>query len=146
MATPHRELFVSLPVRNLKASMAFFGTLGFTSNPQFTDEKAACMVLSDKGYVMLLEDAYFRTFTSREVCDPARASEALVAFSCASHADVDALTDTAMAAGASGILQANIGWTVVNLAALPLMAIVLLAVLWLMQHPELNTAKSNSGP
>lgn len=69
MATPHRELFVSLPVRNLKASMAFFGTLGFTFNPQFTDEKAACMVLSDKGYVMLLEDAYFRTFTSREICD-----------------------------------------------------------------------------
>lgn len=101
MATPHRELFVSLPVRNLKASMAFFGTLGFTFNPQFTDEKAACMVLSDKGYVMLLEDAYFRTFTSREVCDPARASEALVAFSCASRADVDALTDTAMAAGAT---------------------------------------------
>ena len=52
---------------------------------------------------------------------------------------------TAMAAGASGILQANIGWTIVNLAALPLMGIVLFAVLWLMQHPELDTAKRNSG-
>lgn len=99
MATSNRELFVNLPVRNLNASMAFFAGLGFTFNPQFTDEKAACMVLSEKGYVMLLEDAFFRTFTSREICDSARATETLVAFACASRAEVDELTDKALATG-----------------------------------------------
>lgn len=101
MATPNRDIFVNLPVRDLKKSMAFFSGLGFTFNPKFTDDKAACMVLSDKGYVMLLEDAFFRTFTSREICDGSRATETLVAFSCASRTEVDTLSDKALSSGGS---------------------------------------------
>lgn len=101
MTTPTREVFINLPVRDLKASMAFFSGLGFTFNKQFTDDNAACMILSDKGFVMLLQETYFRTFTSRSICDTSRSSEALVAFSCVDRAEVDALTDKAIAAGGS---------------------------------------------
>lgn len=100
MTTPNRDVFVNLPVRNLKKSKTFFAGLGFTFNPQFTDDKAACMVLSDKGYVMLLEDAFFKTFTSRSICD-SRSSEVLVAFSCPSRAAVDEVADKALASGGS---------------------------------------------
>lgn len=100
MAAPDRVVFINLPVQDLKKSMDFFAALGFTFNRQFTDDKAACMVLSDKGFVMLLDRAFFKTFTSRDICD-SRSTETLVAFSCASRADVDALTDKALAAGAT---------------------------------------------
>jgi predicted lactoylglutathione lyase len=51
--TISRKLFVNLPVRDLKKSMEFFSKLGFEFNPRFTDDNAACMVLSEEGYVML---------------------------------------------------------------------------------------------
>lgn len=100
MATPNRDLFINLPVRNLEASKAFFAMLGFTFNPRFTDEKAACMVLGEKNFVMLLEDAFFKTFTSRRICDD-RSTETLVGFSCATRSEVDALADKALASGGS---------------------------------------------
>ncbi len=93
-----RMMFVNLPVKDLERAKAFFGKLGFSFDPRFTDEKAACMVVSDLGYVMLLEERFFRTFTRREPCD-ARHSEALVALSCESRAGVDALAATALASG-----------------------------------------------
>jgi predicted lactoylglutathione lyase len=98
LANP-RKIFVNLPVRDLKRSMAFFATLGFEFNPRFTDDKAACMVLSDDGYVMLLREDFFRTFTRRELCDTARATEALLCLSCVSRAEVDALHQKALASG-----------------------------------------------
>jgi predicted lactoylglutathione lyase len=94
-----RKVFVNLPVRDLQKSMAFFSTLGFSFNPQFTDDKAACMIFSDDGYAMLLSEPFFRTFTKREVCDTTKATEALVALSCGSRAEVDELTSKALAAG-----------------------------------------------
>ena len=94
-----RMMFVNLPVRDLERAKAFFGRLGFTFNPQFTDEKAACMEVSDVGYVMLLQEAFFRTFTRRQLCDTTRESEGLVAVSCGSRAEVDQLADTALGAG-----------------------------------------------
>ena len=94
-----RMMFVNLPVRDLERAKSFFGRLGFTFNPQFTDEKAACMEVSDVGYVMLLQEAFFRTFTRRELCDTARQTEGLVALSCGSRAEVDGLVRTALEAG-----------------------------------------------
>jgi uncharacterized protein len=94
-----RKVFVNLPVRNLDRSMAFFSALGFSFNPQFTDNKAACMIFSDDGYAMLLEEPFFRTFTTRELCDTTRASETLVALSCESRAEVDDLAVKALANG-----------------------------------------------
>jgi hypothetical protein len=61
-ATP-RKLFLNLPVRDLKKSMDFFAALGFTFNPQFTDENAACMVFSEDAHAMPLQEPYFKTFT-----------------------------------------------------------------------------------
>ncbi len=94
-----RMMFVNLPVRDLPRAKAFFGKLGFTFNPRFTDEKAACMVVSELGYVMLLQEAFFRTFTPREPCDTTRQNEALVALSCASRQEVNRLVHAALAAG-----------------------------------------------
>jgi predicted lactoylglutathione lyase len=97
----HRMMFVNLPVRDLDRAKAFFGKLGFSFNPRFTDDKAACMVVSDVGYVMLLQEKFYRTFTKRELCDTTRENEGLVALSCESRAEVDALVGTALAAGGS---------------------------------------------
>ena len=94
-----RKIFVNLPVRDLKKTMAFFSALGFSFNRQFTDDKAACMVISDEAYAMLLTEPFFKTFTKREVCDTGRATEALIALSCESREEVDKLVKTALANG-----------------------------------------------
>ena len=95
-----RKLFVNLPVADLQKSMAFFSALGFTFNPQFTDENAACMVFSDQAYAMLLTRPFFRTFTPREICAPDR-SEVLTAIALGSREEVDHLADAALAHGAA---------------------------------------------
>ena len=94
-----RKIFVNLAVRDLQKSMDFFTALGFTFNRQFTDDKAACMVISDEAYVMLLREPFIRTFTRRELCDTTKANEALLALSCESRAEVDALVRKAIDAG-----------------------------------------------
>ena len=94
-----RKLFVNIPVRDLKKSMEFFSTFGFTFNPQFTDDKAACMVVSDEAYFMLLTEKFFRTFTKRQPADTARSTEAMFALSCNSKAEVDEMVRKAIDAG-----------------------------------------------
>ncbi len=94
-----RMIFVNLAVRDLKKSMEFFSKLGFEFNPKFTDDKAACMVLSEQGYVMLLSEPFFKTFTKREVCDTTKQTEGLFALSCESRAEVDELVGKAIEAG-----------------------------------------------
>lgn len=94
-----RLLFVSLPVRDLARARRFFGALGFSFDPRFTDERAARMVVSDAASVVLIEERFYRTFTRRELCDPARQEGALVALSCASRDEVDGLAGAASAAG-----------------------------------------------
>ena len=94
-----RKMFVNLPVRDLKKSMNFFSSLGFGFNPKFTDENAACMVISDAAYVMLLGEPYFKTFTRRALCDTSKQTEGLFALSCDSRAEVDEMVKKAIAAG-----------------------------------------------
>jgi predicted lactoylglutathione lyase len=94
-----RELFVNLPVRDLSKSMEFFSALGFTFNPQFTDDKAACMIISDKAWVMLLSEPFFRGFTKNEPADTSRTTEVLLALSCESRAEVDQIVRKAIDAG-----------------------------------------------
>lgn len=94
-----RQIFVNLAVRDLARTKAFFSSLGFTFNPKFSDENAACMVISDDAFVMLLTEPFFKTFTTREVCDTSRQTEALIAVSCEDRADVDTLVRKAVAAG-----------------------------------------------
>jgi predicted lactoylglutathione lyase len=100
-------IFVNLPVKDLKRSMAFFTALGYTFNQQFTDETAACMVISEHIYAMLLTHAKFKEFTPREVCDATKFTEVLVCLSCDSRARVDEMVARAVAAGGSAHMQAR---------------------------------------
>jgi predicted lactoylglutathione lyase len=95
----NRKLFVNIAVRDLQKSKDFFSALGFTFNPQFTDEKAACMVISDDAYFMLLTEPFFKTFTSREQADTSKTTEAMYALSCNSRAEVDEIVRKAIDAG-----------------------------------------------
>jgi uncharacterized protein len=100
-----RKMFVNLPVRDLDKSMEFFSTLGFTFNPTFTDEKAACMIVSDEAFVMLLTEPFFQTFTNRRLCNTARDTEGVFAVSCRSRAEVDDMVRTAIAAGGKHAME-----------------------------------------
>lgn len=96
---PNRKMFINLAVRDLKKSMEFFSTLGFEFNPQFTDDKAACMIISAEAYVMLLTEPFFRGFTARAPCDTSTHTEALLALSCGTRAEVDEMVKKAITAG-----------------------------------------------
>lgn len=95
-----RKLFVNLPVKDLEKTKAFFAALGFTFNPQFTNESAACMVVSEHNFVMLLMQPFFQGFTPKPLADAHASTEVLVAFDCDSKAAVDELVGKALAAGA----------------------------------------------
>ncbi|CAM5773857.1 glyoxalase [Labrys miyagiensis] len=95
-----RSIFVNLPVRDLDKSKAFFAALGFSFNPQFTDQNAACMVIADNIYAMLLTEAYFKTFINGEIGNAATTKEVLVALSAGSRAEVDDTLAKALSAGA----------------------------------------------
>jgi predicted lactoylglutathione lyase len=98
-------MFVNLAVQDLKKSMDFFTTLGFTFNPKFTDDKAACMVVSDDAFVMLLTEPFFKTFTPQEPCDTSRYTEGLFALSCESRDEVDQIVNKAIAAGGRNAMK-----------------------------------------
>ena len=95
------QIFINLPVKDLKRSMDFFGKLGFAFNMQFTDEKATCMVISKDIYAMLLTEPFFQSFTKKEIPDPAKASEVILAFSVDSREAVDQFMQKAIDAGAA---------------------------------------------
>jgi predicted lactoylglutathione lyase len=95
------KIFVNLPVRDLAASQKFFAALGYTFNPQFSDETGACMVISEDIYTMLLTHAKFKEFTPRSICDATQSTEVLVCLSCENRAQVDELVGKAVAAGGS---------------------------------------------
>ena len=94
----HKQIFVNLPVQNLKRSIAFFEGLGFSFNPQFTNDQGACMVIGDNIHAMLLDREFFRTFTHKPIADPSH-TEALICISCDSDAEVDGLVKKALAGG-----------------------------------------------
>ncbi len=93
-----RMIFVNLPVKDLESSKRFFGELGFEFDPQFTDETAACMVVDENIYAMLLTEDRFRDFIDGEIADP-DTTEVLVALSADSRQEVDSLVEKALAAG-----------------------------------------------
>jgi len=111
-ASSTRKIFVNLPVRDLKKTMDFFSELGFTFNPIFTDENAACLVISDDIYAMLLVEKFFQSFIpGKEICDTRKSTEALVALSADSRGEEDELVKKAVAAGGSEYRQAqDYGW------------------------------------
>jgi predicted lactoylglutathione lyase len=94
-----KQLFVNLPVRDLKKATAFYEAIGATKNPQFSDETASCMVLSDTIFVMLLTHAKWEFFTKKPIVDSRRESEVMLALSAESRQAVDQILD---AVGANG--------------------------------------------
>jgi uncharacterized protein len=93
-----RMIFVNLPVADLPSSMAFYTALGFTNEPKFTDDTAACMIVSDTIFVMLLTHAKWASFTTRPIVSKG-SSEVALALSCDSKAEVDRALEVAGSSG-----------------------------------------------
>jgi uncharacterized protein len=93
------KIFVNLPVKDLKKSIEFFTQLDFTFNPQFTDETAACMIVSENIFVMLLTQDKFKTFPPKEICDATKSTEVLVCLSSESREKVNEMVRKAVAGG-----------------------------------------------
>ncbi|MEO6995759.1 MAG: glyoxalase/bleomycin resistance/extradiol dioxygenase family protein [Lacunisphaera sp.] len=130
----NKQIFLNLPVADLPKSMAFFKALGYSHNPQFTDDSGACVVISETIHVMLLTHAKFRQFTPKAICDTTQAVEVLISLSCESRQEVDDLVAKAIAAGGTtydkpedfGFMYTHSfvdldghGWGVLHLSAMP---------------------------
>jgi predicted lactoylglutathione lyase len=94
-----QKVFINLPVKDLEKSKEFFGKLGYTFNPQFTDENATCMIISENIYSMLLVEKYFQTFTPKKIADGKSTAEVSIALNCPSRTAVDEIVNKALAAG-----------------------------------------------
>jgi predicted lactoylglutathione lyase len=101
------QIYLNLPVKDLNRSVEFFTELGFSFNPDFTDENATCMIINDDAYVMLLVEGFFKTFTSKEIVDSTKSTEAIVAFSVDSREAVDETVRKALAAGGTPSQEAQ---------------------------------------
>jgi predicted lactoylglutathione lyase len=102
----HRpKIFVNLPVKDLNKSVEFFTKLGYKFNPQFTNENATCMIISEDIYAMLLVEKYFKTFTPKGLVDAKTNTECITALSVESRKAVDTIVDKALAAGAKRYVE-----------------------------------------
>lgn len=106
------KIFVNLPVKDLKRSINFFTHLGFSFNPQFTDDKAACLVINDGSiYAMLLTEPMFKNFTKKEIADASKTTEVLIAIDVDSREQVDEMVKKAVeACGSIYAKPADHGW------------------------------------
>lgn len=95
------KVFINLPVKDLDKSISFFSNLGYSFNPQFTDEKATCMIVSDNIFVMLLTETYFKTFTRKQISDAKIATEVLIALDTNSREEVQQMITKAIESGAT---------------------------------------------
>lgn len=95
-----KSLFINLKVESLDRSVAFFKALGFEFDPDFTNENAACMIINDECYIMLVIPSFFAGFTKKPIADAKSVTESLVAVSLDSNAAVDKLVELAISLGA----------------------------------------------
>ena len=102
-----RKMFVNLPVKDLGKSMEFFTKLGFTFNPQFTDENATCMIVAEDIFVMLLVEKFFRTFIHKPIADATKTTEAIIALSANTRQEVDEMLQNALEAGGTATNPVN---------------------------------------
>lgn len=100
-------IFINLPVSNVAASRAFFEALGFTVNEKFSNEMAACVVISNTIYLMVLDHLTFASFTTKSIIDATASAGAIVSFGLDSRYEVDALADRALGAGGSAFRPAE---------------------------------------
>ncbi len=105
------QIFVNLSVKDLDKSMSFFTKLGFAFNPQVTDEKAACMIIGENIYAMLLVEPFFKTFTRKEIVNAHKNTEVLIALDAASRDEVKEMVKKAIEAGGSSYMEPqDHGW------------------------------------
>ncbi|HTG68466.1 MAG TPA: VOC family protein [Candidatus Udaeobacter sp.] len=95
------NIFVNLPVKDLNKTVEFFTKLGFEFNPQFTDENATCMIISENIFAMLLVEDYFKSFIKKEISDTTTTSEVILALSAENREQVDEFVHKALDAGAT---------------------------------------------
>ncbi|MEN9407821.1 MAG: hypothetical protein RLZZ455_1037 [Candidatus Parcubacteria bacterium] len=95
----NKNIFVNLVVKDLEKSKEFFTKLGYTFNEQFTDETAACLVISENIYAMLLTPEKVKQFTKKTIVDSHTATEVAIALSCESKEEVDEMMEKVIAAG-----------------------------------------------
>lgn len=95
------KIFVNLPVKDLTKSKEFFTAIGFTINPQFTDETGACVVISEDIHAMILTHAKFKEFTPKEIVNAHTSTEVLTCLSFDSKEKVHEIVDKALKAGAT---------------------------------------------
>ena len=93
------KIFLNLPVKDLNKAIEFFTKLGFSFDPQFTDENATCMIAGEDTFVMLLVEKFFKTFTKKEICDTKKNTEMIVALSAESREKVDQMIDKVVETG-----------------------------------------------
>ena len=101
------KVFINLPVADLERSKQFFRQIGFSINPQFSDDTAACVVISDDIYAMILTHEKFKAFTPKAIADATKTSEVLTAFLAESRQQVDQIVDAALAAGGTATRPAE---------------------------------------
>ncbi|MQB22914.1 glyoxalase [Agrobacterium tumefaciens] len=94
-----RMIFVNLPVKNIETSKAFFTALGFSFNPEYSDERTLCMIVEKNIFVMLLQEERFRDFINGEIADANRGTEVLTCLSASSREEIDSMLKTALSAG-----------------------------------------------
>lgn len=94
-----KMIFVNLPVKDLPGAIRFYEAIGATVEPKFTNDEAACMVVSDSIFVMLLTHPFFQSFTSKRIADARETCQVLLCISCDSREAVDEMTQQAIAAG-----------------------------------------------
>ncbi|SKC61661.1 VOC family protein [Ohtaekwangia koreensis] len=95
------KIFVNLPVKDLDKTIEFFSKIGFTFDPQFTDQNATCMVVGEDIFIMLLVREFFKTFTRKDVVDATRSTETILTLSADTREKVDDLVNKALQAGAT---------------------------------------------
>ncbi|KIF74341.1 glyoxalase [Streptomyces sp. 150FB] len=94
-------IFVNLPVKDLAASRTFFEKLGYSFNPQFSDDQTGCLVISDTIFAMLLAEPRFKDFTKKDIADASKVTEAIICLGVESKEKVDELTEAALGNGGS---------------------------------------------
>ena len=102
-----KQIFINLPIKDLKKSMAFYEAIGFKNNPQFTDDTAACMVVSDTIFLMLLTYDKFKQFSSKSIIDAKKTVGVLNSISLNSGQEVNSFLEKALKAGANEYREAQ---------------------------------------
>ena len=106
-----KQIFVNLPVKDLKKTINFFTKLGFKFNPQFTDENATCMIIGENIFAMLLVEKFFKSFIKKKIADAKKTTEVLLALHVGSRKEVDEMITKAIKAGGKETREAqDHGW------------------------------------